>query len=85
MSDEDTIQHKTILSSIMAMADIVYAMYRNFQIPKKYGIGDSRGNRGLCRRFGSLSTDAQLFLVPKADVNLVRGKKMALCGVRNTK
>lgn len=30
MSDENTIQHKTILSSIVAMADIMYAMYRNF-------------------------------------------------------
>ena len=44
MNDEDTIQHKTILSSIMAMADIVYAMYRNFQILQEYGIGNSRGN-----------------------------------------
>lgn len=33
MSDENTIQHKTILSSIVAMADIMYAMYRNFQVP----------------------------------------------------
>ena len=32
MSDENTIRHKTILSSIMAVADIVYAMYRSFQI-----------------------------------------------------
>lgn len=33
MSDEDTIQHKIILSSIVAMANIVYAKYWNFQIP----------------------------------------------------
>ena len=44
MSDENTIQHKTILSSSMAMANIMYAMHRNFQILQEYGIGNSRGN-----------------------------------------
>ena len=32
----------------------------------------------------SLSIDAQLFLVPKSDVNLVQGEAMVLCIVRNT-
>lgn len=41
MTDEDTIHHKTILSSIMAMVDIVYAMYRTFQIPQVHGIRNS--------------------------------------------
>lgn len=45
MNDEDTIQNKTILSSIMAMDDIVYAKYWNFQILQAYGVGDSRSNR----------------------------------------
>lgn len=44
VSDEDTIQDKVILRSSMAMVDIVYAMYRNFQILQEYGIGNSRGN-----------------------------------------